>query len=491
MNNQTFTALAGSACLVLSASLLASDWTGNESEDWFDSDNWTAGVPTASTNQVRINTSNPNSTLIDGGSAATGTLFGVGHNGVGELSLINGTTLVSESANLGSQLSGDGSVTISGAGSTWEVTSGNFDVGGSGIGLLEILDGGLLQTPTPLSRVGQQASGSGNVMVSGAGSVWALDGQLWLGVVGSGQMTIGNGGEVTFSGTSTLAQNNDSTGELIITGQGSRLSGTRLHVGNGATSGATMATGLMQLVDGGTLELVGSGGDGVLVIASNSRSEGTVVVGAPAGESPAEPGQLLIDTALNFSNGTGTLVFNHTGVLDMNFPVTGPINGSGHIQVENGTNLFAGENFDYSGSLAIEPGAVFGAPGQLGDVVNEGTLIASPGQAATLEIQGDYVHNEDAVIEIQFGPGPEIDLIEVAGEVTIGGGSVRFVVLPGNYGSEPIDGLYPFLTAAGGINGQFGQLDTNNPAAFQLVHDGDTVYVQVNDRLFQDRYQQQ
>ncbi|TVQ41454.1 MAG: hypothetical protein EA370_01975 [Wenzhouxiangella sp.] len=479
--------------IALASSAFASEWTGTESDDWFDPDNWSGAVPTASTFQVRINTNDPRSPEIDGQAAATGSNFGVGHNSIGELSIINAGTLTSVSAILGHQSNGNGSVTISGAGSGWQIASG-LEIGRSGIGHLEIVDGGLLNTTfSSVSRLGQQATGSGSVTVTGAGALWELQGHFQVGSTGSGEMTISDGGQVLYSGNARVAQAGNSTGELTIAGTGSLLSGNRLHVGNGSTSGTTMATGVLQLLDGGTLELIGSGsngsGNGLLIIAWNSRSEGTVVFGGPAGQSPAAPGQLLIESGLHFSNGTGTLVINHTGLLEMDFPVTGPVNGTGHIQAENGTSLFVGGDFDYSGSLAIDAGATFGAAGTLGDVDNEGTLVASPGKSATLTIDGDYSHGDNAVLEIQFAPGPVVDLVEVTGEVTISGGSVGFSFLPGDYGSEPIDELYPVLTAAGGITGTFGALDTSNPAAFQLIHDGDTVYLQVFDRLFQDRYQ--
>ena len=477
--------------LAATSSTFGSEWTGTASDGWFDSTNWTAGVPNASIHSIRINTTSPNSTLIDGGEAFTGSSFGVGHSGTGDLSIFNGAGLVSESANLGSQSAGVGNVAISGAGSSWAVVSGSFDVGGSGTGVLEILDGGLLQTPAQTSHIGRMASGSGNVMVSGAGSAWELEGLFWLGVSGSGQMTISNGGEVDFSGTSTLGQTGNASGELLIAGSGSRMSGTRLHVGNGSTSGSTLATGLLQLVDGGTLELVGTGEpqNNRLIIGSNTRSEGTVIVGAPSGAPPVGPGELLLAGGIGFNNGAGILLFNHSGILEMDFTLVGPVNGSGHVQAENGITLFSGAPIDYNGSLAIDENAVFGSSGQLGDVVNEGTLIASPGQTATLSIEGDYIHGQDAVIEIQFSPGPEIDLIAVGGAVTLQGGSVRPVVLPGDYGSEPLDGLYPILTAAGGLGGEFDQLDTGNPSAFELVYDSDTIYLDVSDQLLRDRFE--
>ncbi|QOC23666.1 hypothetical protein IC757_05870 [Wenzhouxiangella sp. AB-CW3] len=465
-------------------------WIGNESEDWFDSDNWDGGVPNSGTSQVRINTTNPNPTLIDGNAAETGNSFSVGHNASGELSIVNGGSLHTHGSGVvGSQAGGDGSVIIRGAGSSWEVDSSNSAIGNSGAGELEILDGGQWIGPgSGTISIGWQASGSGSVVVSGTGSSMDFGGgNFWLGHVGSGQMTISDGGQVLFGTTSTVAQAANSHGEVLLTGAGSLLSGTRLHVGNSSS-------GHLRLVDGAMLHLTGSGSPANyrLVIGANPGSEGEVVVGGPAGESPEAPGQMDLFGGVLFNGGAGTLVFNHTGSLDMPFPIEGPVgtNASGLIRAENGATLFSGQPVNYSGSLLIEEAGVFGASGQLGDVTNEGTLVASPGQSAALSIGGDYVHGENAVLAIELAPGPVVDLVEVSGAVTIEGGSVAFTVLPGNYGREPLDGLYPILTAAEGIVGEFDQIVTSNPNAYVLVHDGDTVYVQVNDRMFHDRYEQ-
>lgn len=474
------------ATMTAAATASASEWTGNESTDWFDPLNWTSGVPTAGSNSVRINTAAEHPTEIDGQSAATGSGFGVGHSGAGVLFITNGATLNSVSANLGSQVAGHGSVIISGAGSSWQVASGNFDIGQSGSGQLDVLAGGVLQTLGSLSHIGQQASGSGSVTVSGAGSRWEHDNRFWLGVSGFGQMTISDGGEVVVSGTtSTVAQASSGSGELLITGAGSKLSlSTRLHIGNSGS-------GLMQVANGGRLEVTGTAAPGNhrLVIGANSGSQGTVIVGALPGQMPGVPGQMLLDDGLLFQNGTGTLVFNHNDQLEQMFAVLGPDTGSGHIHAENGTTLFVGEAFDYSGSLTINAGASFGAAGTLGDVVNAGRLVASPGRSATLVIDGDYSHGDKAVLEIQFGPGPVVDLVQVNGEAALSGGSVSFTMLPGDYGSQPLDGLYPILMAGAGLTGAFDGIDASNPNTFELVHDGNTVYVQVNDRLFVDRYE--
>ena len=465
----------------------ASEWTGTASEDWFTSANWTAGVPSAATNQVRINTTSPNAALIDGDAAATGSSFEVGRSGTGTLGIANGGTLTTGSATLGGQAAGNGTVTVNGPGAIWQL-SGAFTIGAFGVGELQLLAGGQFQV-TSINNllIGQQTSGSGSIMVSGDGSTLANDGAFWIGSSGSGQMTISDGGQVSFGSTTTLGQASAGEGEIMISGEGSLLSGTRLHVGNSGN-------GQLRLLDGSLLHLTGPADSPAanyrLVIAANVGSTGEVVVGGPAGEAAEPPGQMDLRGGILFNAGTGTLVFNHSGALNLPFPIEGPsgANASALIRAEHGITLFSNQPVAYSGSLIIEPDAVFGARGQLGDVVNEGRLVASPGQSADLTIAGDYTHGENAVLEIQFAPGPVVDFIDISGAADFAGGAIAFTVLPGDYGNVPLDGLYPILGATGGISGQIEALVSTHPNVFQLIQDGDTLYVNVSDNLFRDRY---
>ncbi len=307
-------------------------------------------------------------------------------------------------------------------------------------------------------------------------------------------MTISDGAQVTWAGaTSSVAQANDSQGELLLTGPGSLLSGSRLIVGNGGALGTNPGAGSLRVVDGATLEITGVGlpENNRLLIGGNSGGVGEVVVGGPSGEAAEPPGELDLRGGIQFNSGAGTLVFNHNGSLDLPFIMVGPAgaNGTGLIRVENGTTLFTGEPADYSGSLEIDAGAVFGVGGQLGDVVNEGRLVASPGRSATLAIAGDYAHGEDAVLEIQFEPGVTADLVEIDGEATFAGGTIVFLVLPGDYGQTPLDGSYPILAANGGISGDLPSLANANPNAFTLVQEGNTLSVIVSDQMHVDRFE--
>ncbi len=486
MKNRIANALVAAGLLVASANAVGQTlWTGSASEDWFNAANWSSGVPTAASSQVRINTTHPNPAMIDGAAAETGSSFSVGHTSVGVLSISNGGSLQSGTSSVvGSQSAGDGRVTVSGAGSIWQ--AGSASVGGSGVGELNVLDGGAWEVLSGTTSIGQAASGTGRITVSGTGSIVQFDGPFWLGHSGWGEMTISAGGQVFFSQTSTLGQAGNSHGDLLLSGTDAVLSGNRLHVGNSSS-------GSLRLVDDGTLRLTGTGlpANYRLVIGANSGSDGEVVVGGPPGESPEAAGQMDLDGGILFNNGAGRLVFNHSGELSLPFPIEGPVgaNASAHIDSENGVTLFSGQPSSYSGSLSIDQSATFGASGQLGAVVNNGRLVASPGRSATLVIDGDYSHGEQAVLEVQFEPGPALDLIEVNGEASFAGGSIAMTVLPGNYGNQVLDGVYPVLTASGGISGDLTALETPNPNAFSLFEEDNTLYVEVFDQLHRDRFQ--
>ena len=496
MNASWTMRLAAAGLMAASGSAVAQlQWTGEESDDWFDAANWSGGVPTAAADSVRINTDDPNPAVIDGAAAETGVSFSVGFNSRGELSILNGGSLVSgTSAAIGSQSAGDGRVLISGADSSWQV--GSIDIGSSGSGELEILAGGQMHIlDSGVTSIGRQANGNGSITVSGAGSRLDFAGRFWLGHTRSGQMTISDGAQVTWAGTaSSMAQAANSQGEILLTGPGSLLSGSRLIVGNGGSLGTNPGAGSLRVVDGATLEITGDGlpENNRLLIGGNSGGVGEVVVGGPSGEDAEPPGELDLRGGIQFNSGAGTLVFNHSGNLDLPFPVEGPTgtNGTGLIRVENGTTLFTGEPVDYTGSLEIDAGAVFGAGGQLGDVVNEGRLVASPGQSATLSIDGDYSHGDNAVLEVQFAPGPVLDRVEVSGEVAFSGGTIDVRVLPGHYGNMPLDGIYPVLTASGGISGALPQIEAASSNAFALFREDDTLYLEVFDQMMRDRFEE-
>ena len=130
--------------------------------------NWDAGVPGVATD-ANINTVTPNSTEIRGGGATALNLI-VGSNGTGMLVIQNGGTLTDIGGFVGNLPGSQGTVTVSGAGSTW-TNIGTLVVGGLGTGTLTIQNGGTVNSGGGGS-VGLSAGSTGTVTVTGPGSTW-------------------------------------------------------------------------------------------------------------------------------------------------------------------------------------------------------------------------------------------------------------------------------------------------------------------------------
>ena len=119
------------------------NWTGAFSNGWFNPLNWDAGVPGVATD-ANINTVTPNSTEIRG-AGATALNLTVGANGTGMLVIQNGGTLTDIGGFIGNLPGGQGTVTVSGAGSRW-TNVGTLVVGGLGTGTLTIQNGGVVNS---------------------------------------------------------------------------------------------------------------------------------------------------------------------------------------------------------------------------------------------------------------------------------------------------------------------------------------------------------
>ena len=121
--------------------------------------------------------------------ASGGFLF-VGAAGGGALDITNGGSVSTRVTGVGSNLGGEGNVTIDGVGSSL-TASGNLIVGTAGSGSLNITNGGSVSSTQ--ASIQSLQSGSGYVSVNGAGSSWINTGVLR----NSGVLDISNGGSVT------------------------------------------------------------------------------------------------------------------------------------------------------------------------------------------------------------------------------------------------------------------------------------------------------
>ncbi|TCJ17138.1 autotransporter domain-containing protein [Parasulfuritortus cantonensis] len=224
------------------AHALDSHWTG-ATGDWFDAGNWDNGVPTGLDSAT---IGNAGTAQVPDGTAAEAQYLTVG--GSGTLEIVGaGTLATSYGVTLGSASSDDGTIRVTGAGASWS-NGGSFFVGLYGTGTLTVDGGGTLENTNPSQHayVGYGAGSSGTVNVDGVGSTWDNVADIYLGRDGSGTLNVSNGGQVT-SAYGTLAQRTGSTGSATITGSGSGWSvASGLYVGSASN-------GELDILDGGAV----------------------------------------------------------------------------------------------------------------------------------------------------------------------------------------------------------------------------------------------
>ena len=145
----------------------------------------------------------------------------VGDSGVGVLGISGGGRVVTESSDaVGMSDSATGSVSVSGAGSSWQ-TGGSTTIGEAGAGELDISGGGQV-TSGASATLGKMADSFGRAAVVGAGSSWSSDGLMKVGDGGFGELTVSDGGSVA-ADSITVGEQSGSTGHLLVQGAGSTL----------------------------------------------------------------------------------------------------------------------------------------------------------------------------------------------------------------------------------------------------------------------------
>lgn len=436
--------------------------------------------------------------------------FQIGAYGTGALTVSGGSTLTTTtSASLGvhhnsvTNRSGEGTLTILGANSTW-ISNGVATIGNLGHGTVSVMSGGKITTRA--TTLGHGATGSGTVTVDGIGSRWeASSGTLVIGNSGTGQFTVSGGASAKTTGRINLAASANSSGTLTVTGKGSRLEADQIWAGLGSTgsigvnsggviqaaqlrlgttasgSGRADLRGTGSMIASSAFTAVGLLGEGELTVADNATLRGTVRIallggskgalniGAAAG-SAAETAGIVDAATVEFGAGTGKLVFNHTNA---DYKFAGQIMGVGNIQHHAGTTLLTGNSTTFTGTTTISGGALLvgGALGGSVSVLSGGTLggsgtvgattvgaggTLSPGNSpGTLTVNGNLVMGAGAIYLAEL-QGPLADRVNVTGSASLGG-TLRLAQLGGAYAfSTP----FTLLSAAGGLAGtRFGTFD--------------------------------
>ncbi|SHI18547.1 autotransporter domain-containing protein [Pollutimonas bauzanensis] len=245
----------------------------------------------------------------------------IGHSGTsGELLIRNAGKVSNMQGTVGNLASAVGEVTVIGEGASWHNASRLY-LGNVGQGTLAILDGASVSAGDSITMGTNSAGAVGVAQVSGVGSSLAATGNIALGHIGTGTLTVEDGGLVTASHVYM--------GGLPVTGYGGI--GHLTLAGSDGRRGA-LAMGFLEVgagdgninFDGGILRATGDEAD----FLRNVRS-GDVAIGA---------GGAFID-----SNGH-------------NIGIGADLQGSGGLTKSGeGILTLSGQN-DYAGATTIEAG---------------------------------------------------------------------------------------------------------------------------------------
>ena len=251
----------------------------------------------------------------------------IGSLGVGSMTVTDQATVSGAVVSLGDTASGSGSLTISGAGSMF-TNNGNFNVGNLGLGDLLVSDGGTLTTTA--SRLAAAASSTGTAKITGAGSTWNASSLAIGGVLGTnagtGTLRINDGGAVNVSGNAEI--------------RGSLNTSLTIDGGSLAVSGSFTRIGTLNLLDG-TLHVTGAFDNGAfsaplsidgitpdaLPTLQLSSSSGTLLHVTTITVGSVNRGALVLDTGRQIAIGPNALSIGATA------------SGNGSVTVTSGSSL--------------------------------------------------------------------------------------------------------------------------------------------------------
>lgn len=286
-------------------------------------------------------------------------------------------------------------VLVTGAGSLWNNGSQTLTVGLNGFGSrLTITNGGRVICAGASIGEGSLSTVDNAVAVTGADSLWTINGDLTVGGHAErSSLMISNGGQVANLSAMIGVHPFSTENSVSVTGAGSLWAnqfnltvgvggfGNRLTIG----VGATVSVGLNLIVGAAQAPILGTNR---VTVGGNlwvTNAAGTGVLEARHGAVDLVGGTIMADKLL-LTNGTQSL-WNFTagtlqtaGTMISNGPafVVGDGVNAAVFELRGGVHSFAN-------GLIISPNATLRGCGTIaGDVINQGAIIADcPGQALT------------------------------------------------------------------------------------------------------------
>ncbi len=368
----------------------------------------------------------------------------------GQVDVVDGGFLRSESGSISFSGAGNGTVNVIGQDSRWELTS-TLDVGRFGTGILTIEAAGVVSNLDGfLSR---SSSGVASATVTGTNSAWHNFGSLVIAPLGTGTLNIDNGGLVTVGVTTSIGTNGsvNLTGGRFEFGQTSLSEFGRINAISGSMAGAVNISGVNDLASLGSLQ--NPAVDLTEVAARNSGLlHGSAILKSSLNNLSTGELRTLSGQWARFEGGNNLNageINNFGGIVDfaqdMTNTSTGFVGGRGQFVADAGwTNqgvmAFSGTT-DVLGDVANEAGGRIVTSGGatttfFDDVLHNGLEIRTSAGSNTVIFgeasgAGAYTGTGTVFFEGDLRPGNSPDSVLFEGDVVLGTGAHWFLELAG------------------------------------------------------------
>jgi len=385
--------------------------------------------------------------LTSGASWTMAGQFTVGWGDDGVLRIEDGASLSSNQGYVGSEAGGNGDVTVTGAGSSWEMTSFNLTLGNYGIGAMTIADGARVHANTGVYLGISDVAAGGTLNVLGTpGARGVLETNGFRGGLGTANVTV-DGGIIRAIRNNANFFSNYGSQQVTLGVSGGIFDTNGYNIGI-----APVMSGAGSLTkDGlGTLTLTGANifGGGTTI------TSGTLELG-----NGGTTGSIVGNVA-----NSGVLAFNRSDALTFGGTIAGTGGvwqvGSGQTRLTANSSGLSGVSRVYDGILSVDGtlggsieaiGGRLQGIGQVGTATNfAGGTIAPGNSIGTLTVAGNYVGNGGTLeIETVLGDDSSLtDLLVVTGD-TSGSTNVRVINL-GGVGAQTNEGVR--IVDVGGVS---------------------------------------
>ena len=377
--------------------------------------------------------------LTSGGSWTMTDQLTVGLFAQGVLRIEDGARVTSNQGYVGANFGGDGSVVVTGAGSSWEMAGSSLTVGNQGVGAMTIEDGARVFARDGVYLGMWDATASGTLTVSGTpgargvletsgfqGGMGTANVTLDGGIIraigsdanffynfGAQQITLGaDGGIIDTNGYNIgIAPEMTGTGGLTKDGLGTlTLNGVNSYAGVTTVASGAMAAGAANVFSAGSAHMVLSGStlalNGYDQLVASLNNAGRVTLGrvpgttlTVAGDYTSNGGALEIATELGSDNSpTDLLVITGNSILGSGTTLVSVINvgGVGGATTADGIRIVQVDGISDAGTFALAGPAIAGAyrydlyHNGIADPADGDWYLRSSGLAPTLPVYETY-----------------------------------------------------------------------------------------------------